>query len=132
MMADTAQQEARCDQGVVLTNAVVRAAAWLDVPAGTLGAILGVSPFTVSRMKAGNYTLSPGTKSFEMAVLFVRLFRALDAITGGDEAAARAWMHNANVTLDGYPLDVMENIDGVSQLTSYLENRAACSVIHRS
>ncbi len=36
----------------------------------------------------------PNEKPFELAVLFLRLFRALDAIVGGDAAAARAWLHS--------------------------------------
>ena len=36
-------------------------------------------------------------KSFELALLFIRLFRSLDAIVGGDEAVARAWLRNENL-----------------------------------
>ena len=45
-------------------------------------------------MKKGDYALQAGSKPFELGVLFVRLFRSLDAIVGGDEAVASAWLAN--------------------------------------
>ena len=61
----------------VLTKAALRAAARLQVPQSALSRIIGVSEATVSRMRAGTHVLTPGDKPFELAVLFVRLFRAL-------------------------------------------------------
>jgi hypothetical protein len=43
----------------------------------------------VSRL-ARDRALRPGSAETSLALLFVRLFRSLDAITGGDEAKARA------------------------------------------
>ena len=78
------------DADRILTNAVLRAAEKLDVPASALAEILGLSAATVSRMKSGDYRLNPRKKEFELGVLFVRLFRSLDAIVGGEEGVARA------------------------------------------
>ncbi len=39
-------------------------------------------------MGTGAYQLDAGSKPFELAVLFLRLFRSLDAIVGGDTAVA--------------------------------------------
>jgi hypothetical protein len=41
-------------------------------------------------MKKGQFTLEVDTKPCELGVLFVRLFRSLDAIVGGDQMVARA------------------------------------------
>jgi DNA-binding XRE family transcriptional regulator len=70
--------QVRSAQETVLTNAVLRAASKLDVSQAALAAILDVSEATVSRMKKGDYALQADTKPFELAVLFVRLFRSLD------------------------------------------------------
>ena len=86
-------------QGAVITKAALRAAGRLGVSNKTLGKIIGVSEATVSRMGSGTYALSPGDKPFELAVLFVRLFRALDAMVGGDEAAAAVWLKSENLAL---------------------------------
>jgi DNA-binding XRE family transcriptional regulator len=68
-----------------LTRAALRAAELLDVPQAELGHILGVSPATVSRMAAGRYVLQPDRKEWQLAALFIRLFRSLDSITGGEK-----------------------------------------------
>lgn len=78
-------------RGAVVTKAAVRAAGLLGVRQQELAAIIGVSPSTVSRMAAGSRILAPTEKAFELAVLFVRLFRSLDANVGGDHATAASW-----------------------------------------
>ena len=87
------------DAGQILTKAVLGAADKLGVPASALAEVLGLSAATLSRMKSGDYRLSPRKKEFELGVLFVRLFRSLDAIVGGEERVARAWLANPNLAL---------------------------------
>ena len=112
-------------EGAVMTKAVLRAATRLGVSNKALAGIIGLSEATVSRMGSGTYTLSPGDKAFELAVLFVRLFRALDAVVHGDEAVARAWLRNANAALGGEPLTLMQSIPGLVHAVSYLDARRA-------
>ncbi|MCB1377999.1 MAG: DUF2384 domain-containing protein [Alphaproteobacteria bacterium] len=113
------------DPAQVLTKAVVRAASRLEVTAKALSAILGLSEASVSRMKQGDFKLEVGTKPFELGVLFVRLFRSLDAIVGGDEAVARSWLRSANLVLDGRPLDKISTIAGLTDVIAYLDARRA-------
>jgi len=89
----------------VLTMAVVRAAEKLELSGKDLAKILGVSEPTVSRMRKNKFRLKAGSKSFELGALFVRLFRSLHAITGGDYKVTNAWLHNEHKTLGGRPLD---------------------------
>jgi hypothetical protein len=112
-------------ESATVTKAVLRAAARLDVTAKCLARIIGVSEPTVSRMKKEEFTLEPGTKPFELAVLFVRLFRSLDAIVGGDETVARAWLKNDNIQLDGKPLDKIQTVAGLADVIAYLDARRA-------
>ena len=109
----------------VVTKAALRAAALLEVTAKNLAAIIGVSEATISRMKKGEFLLERGTKSFELAVLFVRLFRALDAIVGGDEIVARAWLKNVNIALDGAPIEKIQTVAGLVDAIAYLDARRA-------
>ncbi len=113
------------EAGSVVTKAVVKAADKLNVKAGALAPILGVSEATVSRMKRGDYCLDAGTKAFELGVLFVRLFRSLDAIVGGDEAAARAWLSNLNLALGGVPIERIRTVTGLVDVIAYLDGRRA-------
>jgi hypothetical protein len=111
--------------GPVVTKAVVRAADRLDMRARVLATVIGVSEATVSRMKRGEFKLEPGTKPFELGVLFVRLFRSLDAIVGGDDAVAAAWLANLNTALDARPVDKLQSVSGLVDVLTYLDARRA-------
>ena len=76
-------------------------------------------------MGKGEYPLEPETKSFELAVLFVRLYRSLNAITGGDEGVAGAWLTNPNLALDGRPLELIQSVSGLTNVIQYLDTRRA-------
>jgi len=115
----------RPDQGAVLTKAVVRAAERLGLSARVLAGVLGLSEATVSRMKRGGFTLEPDTKAFELAVLFVRLFRSLDAIVGGDGAVARAWLANPNTALGARAVEKIQTVAGLVDVIAYLDARRA-------
>ena len=113
------------DQGSVLSKAVLRAADQLGVNARTLATVIGLSEATLSRTKRGEFALRSGTKPFELAVLFVRMFRSLDAIVGGDAMSARSWMSNPNAVLDGRPIEKIRTVAGLMDVIAYLDARRA-------
>jgi hypothetical protein len=115
----------RVDDAVVLTKAVLRAADKLGVRGSVLALVLGVSEATISRLKSGDTRLESDTKPFELGVMFVRLFRSLDAIAGGDEAVARAWLANPNSALGGKPVEKIRNLAGLIDVIAYLDARRA-------
>lgn len=115
----------RPEAGPVVTKAVIRAADQLRLTARILSAVLGVSEATVSRMKRGDFALQPGTKPFELGILLVRLFRSLDAIVGGDEAVAKAWLDNPNLVLGGRPIEKLQTVSGLVDVIAYLDARRA-------
>src|SRR6202012_3244049 len=86
---------------LVLTGAVLRASALLEITQSSLAQILGLSPSTVSRMANGTYTLDDQKKEWELGALFVRLFRSLDAVIGSNDSAARSWLNGENSGLAG-------------------------------
>jgi hypothetical protein len=112
-------------RGAVTAKAALRAAGRLGISNKVLGRIIGVSEATVSRMGSGAYTLSPEDKPFELAVLFIRLFRSLDAMVGGDEAAAAAWLKSENLALGGAPLPLIQSVSGLVHVLAYLDARRA-------
>jgi hydrogenase maturation factor len=117
--------EVRSVQGTVLTKAVLRAADKLAVNQAALADILGLSEAQVSRMRKGDKVLQTGTKASELGVLFVRLFRSLDAIVGGDEAVARAWLANPNLALGAKPAERIRTVVGLIDVIAYLDARKA-------
>jgi len=112
-------------QAAVITKATLRAAEQLGMTSKSLAAVLGVSEATVSRMRSGGYSLQRGQKAFELAVLFVRFWRSLDAIVGGDEAVARAWLRNTNAALDAEPIALIQTVPGLMNAIYYLDARRA-------
>lgn len=111
--------------GMVLAKASLAVADRLGLTARVFARIVGVSEPTVSRMKRGDLGLEAGSKPYELAALLVRVFRSLDAITGGDERVARAWVQAENLALGGVPLAMMSSVQGLCDVVSYLDARRA-------
>jgi transcriptional regulator with XRE-family HTH domain len=109
------------DSAAVLSRATVRAARFLGVPQADLAAVIGVSGATLSRVANGQKHFEPGTKPWQLAALFVRLFRSLDAIVGSDDAAARAWLRSDNSALGGVPLTLIRDPAGLVRTVDYLD-----------
>jgi hypothetical protein len=112
-------------ESAVVSKSVLRAAARLGLTNRTLAAILGLSEATLSRLGAGAYQLDPTHKAFELAVLFIRLYRSLDAIVGGDEPSARAWLHDHNAALGAAPVSLIQSVSGLMNVVGYLDARRA-------
>lgn len=119
------QAAAKPGNAMVVTKAALRAATQLDMTNKAFANVVGLSEATVSRMRSGEYELQPDQKSFELALLFVRLFRSLDAIVGGDNAVAGAWLRNPNVALKGEPLRLIQTVPGLLNVIQYLDARRA-------
>jgi hypothetical protein len=108
------------EAAAVLGKAVARAAERLGLSRALLAQVLGVSPASVSRLCAGNYHLDPKRKEWDFALLLVRLFRALDSIVG-DQATARKWLASDNLALNGRPVDLIRNTEGLVRVVHYLD-----------
>jgi hypothetical protein len=60
-----------------------------------------------------------------LAALFIRLYRSLDAIVGGDETVAKAWLKNENTALQCRPIDLIQKVQGLLDVIRYLDARRA-------
>ncbi|MDQ7007391.1 MAG: MbcA/ParS/Xre antitoxin family protein [Acidobacteriota bacterium] len=104
----------------VLTRALLRAAEELALPGRSLARVIGISEASVSRLARGR-RIDPGSKEGELALLFLRLFRSLDTLVGGDASAARAWLHADNHHLGGVPAERIESVTGLVDVVEYLD-----------
>ncbi|MBM3761003.1 MAG: DUF2384 domain-containing protein [Acidobacteria bacterium] len=104
-----------------LTAATVQAATFLDISQAELGKILGLSPATVSRMANQRYLLEPAAKEWQLAALFIRLFRSLDSITGGRDDLSRRWLSSPNRSLSATPLSLLVDVAGLVTVVQYLD-----------
>jgi hypothetical protein len=108
------------EPGAVLTKAVLAAARRLELRSRHLAQVLGASEATISRLQRGRM-IDPGTKEGELALLFLRLYRSLDALVGGDDAQATAWLHAENTHVGGVPADRIRTIEGLVDVVQYLD-----------
>ena len=113
-------QRARPDAAAVLTKATLRAADRLALRQRDLAAILGSSEASVSRLNQER-RLEPASKEGELALLFLRAFRSLDALVGGDTAAAREWLHADNAHVGGIPAERLRTVEGLVDVVRYLD-----------
>jgi len=108
------------DPGTVLAKATLAAAKRLALTNRELARILGSSEASISRL-GRQRTLRLGGREAEIAALFVRLFRSLDALVGGDEAKARAWFESPNDHLGDVPAARVKSVEGLVDVVQYLD-----------
>ncbi len=109
------------DPAGVLSRAVVRAAHLVGLTQRQVAAALGLSEATVSRLFAGRYRLDPARPhEWELALLFLRFYRSLDALWG-HEASARAWLASPNTALGAAPAELLGSIEGLVRVVNYLD-----------
>lgn len=114
-------QQSTAEPGKVLSAAVLKAAGILDMNQATLANILGISRPTASRLFSGEYTLSQARKNeWDLAILFVRVFRSLDALVGHGDSA-RQWLQGYNKALNAKPIDLLVKIEGIVRVLNYLD-----------
>jgi hypothetical protein len=109
------------DPAAVLTKSVLNAARLLALRNRDLAAVLGASEASVSRLNSGR-VIEPESKEGELALLFLRLFRSLDALVGGEEVKARGWLHADNTHLGGVPAKRIRRVEGLVDVVQYLDS----------
>jgi len=57
----------------------------------------------------------------KLALLFIRVYRGLFAILGGNQAAMREWLRQNNLALQGQPLAKIQTIMGLSSTVNYVD-----------
>lgn len=120
--AQTKPRAAVPTEAAVLSKAVSNAARLWGLSNETLGKVIGVSGPTASRLRSGSWQLERGTKPYELAQYFVRLFRSLDSLMGSDDQASVSWLKTRNSDLDGRPIDLILTIRGLLEVSDYLDD----------
>lgn len=109
------------EKASTLSGAVTRIADFWGFSNAKLGAILGLSPATVSRLRAGSTMLDPASKSFEAGQFLLRLFRGLDALLGSDDTAAKGWLDTLNLDLGTRPIERIDTMRGLMEVCDYVD-----------
>ncbi|RZT98731.1 helix-turn-helix protein [Advenella incenata] len=116
----TALQQPKPAPETVLAKAVLRAAEQLGLKQAELAAVLGMHRTAISRLKT-TASLDPDSKQGELALLLLRLARALFALTGGDQEWIRHFMRSPNKITGGIPAAQIETIQGMTTVLQFVD-----------
>jgi len=111
---------ARSDKEIV-TSALLDAGTYLGLTLGQLASVIGVSAASMKNYSRGAACLS-NTKSVELALGLVRVYRSLYAIVGGNREQMQHWMQTANAHLQQKtPQDLVMTYEGLASVNNYLD-----------
>ena len=120
MVLRESRQKPRAE--AVIATALVRAARLLGVSQAEMAGVLGTSAASMSRTWNGERPIEPDSAEGRHALLFLRVFRSLDTLVGGDEAKARNWLGARNAHLGGQsPRALLASTPGLVRVAEYLD-----------
>ena len=110
----------KIDSTPVVTRAFLKAVEFLEMPRSDAALILGISEASLSRLFQGERVIESPTKEGEIAIIFLRLYRSLDTLFGGDRRNSVKWFKSPNTHLGGVPIELVKSIEGLVEVTEYL------------
>jgi hypothetical protein len=111
------QAPASLSDSQLLLQAVLRAADELELSRTTLAKVLGKDRSTLTRATG----IDPTSKTGELALLLIRLYRSLSVLVGNDRRLLRHWFHTANRHTGGVPADQVQRTEGLVEIVHYLD-----------
>jgi hypothetical protein len=109
------------EDAALLSKAFLRAADLMALNQKEMAQLLGKSEPTVSRLSNKTFLLDPAAKEGEIALIFLRIYRSLDALFGGREMDIRQWFTGYNIGLRGIPRELIKNLQGLFLVIHYLD-----------
>ena len=107
------------DADAVLAKALLNTREQLGLTQQELADIVGVHRTAISRWAEGG--LRVHSKTGELALLLIRVYRALFALFGGNLAEMQHFLRTDNRQLDAPPLSLMMQVQGLVRVVEYLD-----------
>ncbi|MFK8042654.1 MbcA/ParS/Xre antitoxin family protein [Congregibacter sp.] len=104
------------ERSAVLARSLLAAAAELGVSRSDIGAIIGRNRTSIDRKG-----VDPDSKAGELALMFIRIYRSLFALMGGDTDNMRHFLRTENLGTRGVPFEQLHNIQGIVAVCGYLD-----------
>ena len=111
----TLPKEAQIEQRAVLAKALLNAGKRLGLSQAELGRIIGKDRTSISR------GIDETSKAGELAQLFIRCYRGLYVLIGGNPDDMKHWMHTENNHTGGIPAEQVQTIQGLTRIVEYLD-----------
>lgn len=113
---EAAQRLDHLDESMVLGEAVLNAGARLGLTTTQVGEVIGRDRSSISRSG-----VNPKSKSGELAMFLIRVFRSLFALVGGDQAQILHFMRSENRGTGGIPIEQVKRVSGLVSVMQYLD-----------
>ena len=97
----------------VLGKSVLTAAKLLSLSQSQLAIVLDMD------VEANQPELDPNSKQGKLALLLIRLYQALHALTGGDQAAMKIFLTSENRVTSGIPIHQIETMSGLISVLNF-------------
>ncbi len=112
--------ESSIEDRTLVTRAALNAAAELGLSNRALAGVLGVSASKLDRARGERASFNG--KDYELALLLIRIYRALYAILGGNREQMQHWLKTPNRHLqDATPLEQLGRLEGIVMVMRYLD-----------
>lgn len=109
------------DKKRVLTKAIIRLSERLEINRRELCAIIGTSESSLSRIFNHTGYIDPVSNEGRLAILLLRLYKAVDGLFGGNVYQSQTWLRSENKSFHGKPIDLIQSIDGLMNVIQYLD-----------
>ncbi len=107
------------DTDAVLAKALLNTREQLGLTQQELADIVGVHRTAISRWAEGGLRVQ--SKTGELALLLIRVYRSLFALFGGNLADMQHFLRTDNRHLDAPPLALMLQVQGLVRVVEYLD-----------
>lgn len=104
----------------VLGKSVLRAAKLLSLSQSQLAIVLDMDVEAITQLQ-NQPELDPNSKQGKLALLLIRLYQALHALTGGDQAAMKIFLTSENRVTSGIPIHQIETMSGLISVLNFVE-----------
>jgi len=120
MLDSKPSQNSTTNENRVVIKAFNNSCAALGLSRAEASAILGVDRATLTRNKDKGF--DPRSKTGELCLQLIRVYRSLYAIAGGDKDFMHHWLRSDNRALSATPISLLSTVVGLVQVNMYLDS----------
>ena len=105
------------DNQTIVMKAYINAYKAMGISDGHAAKLIGVGRSTLLR----KIRFETESKQNELQILFIRLYRSLFALFGGDLTSMKHWFEHKNTHIRGVPKDLCFTVTGLVNVNAYLD-----------
>jgi hypothetical protein len=102
---------------IIVMKAFINAYKTMGIPDDHAAKLIGVGRSTLLR----KHSFETESKQSELQILFIRLYRSLFALFGGDITSMKHWFEHKNKHIRGVPRELCFTVTGLVNVNAYLD-----------